>query len=187
MGSQISKMPANWPKLCVIPCRNIPQTDSPDGTPRYFPIPSGRVPESGRLNESARSARFSEIYGMSARSTKSLEILLEDEAHPNTIPEESDTYSTLTLVESEPPEIIAMQILDEILHDIMPEIEKHYNEITDEKIFVPKLQFDRLLTARSIKSVKSSFTGKSRKSTSKSEKWDWKFLIPGYPWMGTYW
>ena len=41
---------------------------------------------------------------MSARSTKSLEILIEDEAskaHPNTIPEESDTYSTLTLVESE--------------------------------------------------------------------------------------
>merc|ERR1711937_73624 len=203
MGSQISKMPANWPKLCVIPCRNIPQTDSPDGTPRYFPIPSGRVPESGRLNESARSARFSEIYGMSARSTKSLEILLEDEAHQNTIPEESDTYSTLTLVESEPPEIIAMQILDEILHDIMPEIEKHYDEsndsketdiesdfddeIPDGKIFVPKLQLDRLLTARSIKSVKSSFTGKSRKSTSKSEKWDWKFLIPGYPWMGTYW
>merc|ERR1711937_81315 len=164
MGSQISKMPANWPKLCVIPCRNIPQTDSPDGTPRYFPIPSGRVPESGRLNESARSARFSEIYGMSARSTKSLEILLEDEAHPNTIPEESDTYSTLTLVESD-----------------------FDDEIPDEKIFVPKLQLDRLLTARSIKSVKSSFTGKSRKSTSKSEKWDWKFLIPGYPWMGTYW
>lgn len=61
-----------------------------------------------------------------------------------------------------------MQILDEILHDIMPEIEKNYDEssdsketdiesdfddeIPDEKIFVPKLQLDRLLTARSIKS-----------------------------------
>ena len=61
-----------------------------------------------------------------------------------------------------------MQILDEILHDIMPEIEKKYDEssdsketdiesdfddeIPDEKIFVPKLQLDRLLTARSIKS-----------------------------------
>lgn len=41
---------------------------------------------------------------MSARSTKSLEILIANEssnAHPNTIPEESDTYSTLSLVESE--------------------------------------------------------------------------------------
>ena len=39
---------------------------------------------------------------MSARSTKSLEILIEDDqSHPDTIPEESDTISTLTLVESE--------------------------------------------------------------------------------------
>jgi len=251
-------MSKKWSKFCNIPCRNLPQTDSPEETPRNIPVPSGFCPESGRLLESARSARFSELYGMSARSIKSLDILIENcsleacstsqasqtasESNPSidrcstsqTNQTESETSSStepcsiteisqsesdsitltdeLSIIDSEndfetgDTDSFALQLIDELIFDIFDaETEAMIitNELNDTvesdvdsfegendpiEIEIPKLKLG-LLSARSNYSQRLRSHLSTAKSTAKSigKGWDWKYLIPGYPWMGNYW
>ena len=74
----------------------------------------GHCPESGRLLESARSARFSEIYGMSARSIKSLDIVIEN--NNSIISEESDKISTLTEISED---IDKPEFINQIINDMI--------------------------------------------------------------------
>ena len=68
---------------------------------------AGICPESGRLLESARSARFSELYGnISARSLKSLDVLIEDD--------QTDESKTVTCTDSESVHTISAQSLSDI-------------------------------------------------------------------------
>jgi hypothetical protein len=39
----------------------------------------------------------------------------------------------------------------------------------------------------SARSTCSYMSRKSSKSVKSTAKWNWKYWIPGYPWMGDYW
>merc|ERR1719436_1461514 len=100
----------------------------------------------------------------------------------------------------------ALQLIDELIFDIF-DAETEAMIITDEleetvendadpfdaendptEIVIPKLKLG-LLSARSNYSQRLRNHLSTAKSTAKSsgKGWDWKYLIPGYPWMGNYW
>merc|ERR1719403_790674 len=69
--------------------------------------------------------------------------------------------------------------------------EVDFEEIEDEIQKIPKLNLNRLMSARSTGSVKSRISSKTIKSSigsrNEGEHWNWRHFVPGMNWMTSNW
>jgi len=241
----------DWPKLCHIPCRTMPQTDSRCPSPDQPLLnPSARVPDS------QRSARMSEIYCQldnlssisdefngafdkfsvdSLQNGSSIRTHTHDSLENNTLENEcAETHSivdtltmsslatnfTLGLSDDDSSEMthddfilkILNRIIDIALSTVEKQEEEENEEMNEEKVEediheedyevefeevdeeiqkIPKLNLNRLMSARSTCSVKSRISLKSIKSSigsrNEGEHWNWRHFVPGMNWMTSNW
>merc|ERR1712123_104323 len=176
--SKITKMGGkkSWPSsLCHIPCRTTPQTDSRCPSPTSDDRGPLLLNPSARVPESQRSARMSDIYCMLSDDDESeccVRSIVSD------ITEQDDT---MTLVSNETLSVSSQHDLD-IVDNEDESKDTYENEV--EKL--PKLNFKRLLSARSnISQCESLY---QPKSTGKSERtWNWRDVVPLSRWMTSSW
>merc|ERR1712137_1159720 len=97
--------------------------------------------------------------------------------------------STVEKQEEEENEEMNEEKVEEDIHEEDYEVE--FEEVDEEIQKIPKLNLNRLMSARSTCSVKSRISLKSIKSSigsrNEGEHWNWRHFVPGMNWMTSNW